>query len=1072
VPTWVSSQNNIYVKNLNIEDGLSQTYVNCIFQDKFGFIWIGTQDGLNKYDGRSFYIYRYQPRDPYSISNSNIQSISQDSLGNLWIATPEGLNYFDRYSGHFTEKVLFPESNKETTEIFSVFVASDGIVWCKTADLIISILPKTGEIIKYPYERPNDFVPSNQTASIFEDSEHTMWFGTNDGLYCFEKGKSLIEFHHRPDDPFSLSSNEVHTITEDANRKIIIGTANGISIYDKRINKFERYLFSEKKHEQNSIFAILQSKSKLWVATNDKIGSLNLKENKLIQYSHLSQIKRISGGLVDFSGLLWISTYNGVYKIDVENQKFNHYFDSDFTAANNTSSQIRSFYIDKNNLIWVGTKDAGLQIYNRETNKIERTYNTTSPNSKIISNAVEVIFEDSRSDIWIGTGSGLMKYNQKTKQFVNSTQFLTEKKFDLENKWISAICEDKNGSLWLGTRGNGVYKLTGQKLVNYCNSPSNLASLSSDIVYCLLQDKEGSIWVGTSNGLNRITPSSGKIKIFRKKRNVTNGLSNNLIITLCQTSDSILWVGTEAGLNKLNIHTGNIEIFTQNRGTLKNDFIYEIVYDNKDFLWMSTNRGIIKFNILKKNSTYFDLSDGIQNYEYNIGAKYVSKDGEIFFGGINGFNSFYPWKVKPNRDAPKIVMSTIQYRNKDNEKITKNIEALKEVTFEYSDYDFKINFAMLEYTNPEEISYMYKLNPIYGRWKSLENRNYIEFSSLNSGDYELQIQGANSDFILSNEITILKIRVKSPYWQTTFAYIMYFILICFSIFIFVRFLTRKLRNTRYELNERQKTNTEISKQKEELTLAHKNLTDSINYANRIITAMMPNEKVMKQHLPHSFVLSMPKDIVSGDFYWITEREDLIFLAVVDCTGHGVPGAFMSIIGFDLLRNIVEDMGVNDPSEIMQMLDSGVARTFGKQEEDSVRDGMDMVFVVIDKANKSLEYCGAFNPFLMIRDNNIMTIDGDRCSVGATPEENFRFEKHHVDLKKDDIIYLFSDGYTDQFGGSEGKKFKRRRFRYLLLNIHKEPVEKQAKMLENAIMEWKGDREQVDDIIIVGFKPLG
>jgi serine phosphatase RsbU (regulator of sigma subunit) len=260
----------------------------------------------------------------------------------------------------------------------------------------------------------------------------------------------------------------------------------------------------------------------------------------------------------------------------------------------------------------------------------------------------------------------------------------------------------------------------------------------------------------------------------------------------------------------------------------------------------------------------------------------------------------------------------------------------------------------------------------------------------------------------------------------------------------------------------------------ELEMKNKNITDSINYAKRIQVALMPSEKSFRRMVPDSFIFHQPKDIVSGDFFWVSERGDKVFIAAVDCTGHGVPGAFMSLIGFELFRKITHNQGIENPAQILTILNREFEEIFNDVDDYIMRDGMDIAFCVIDKKTMVLEYSGAVNPVYLIRDNKITEISGSRFSVGLddTPIDHQQiFENKQIVLNPDDVIYLFSDGYADQFGGPEGKKFKYRRFRHLLLTLHQYPMNEQHNLLQERINGWKGGFEQVDDILVIGFRPV-
>lgn len=292
-----------------------------------------------------------------------------------------------------------------------------------------------------------------------------------------------------------------------------------------------------------------------------------------------------------------------------------------------------------------------------------------------------------------------------------------------------------------------------------------------------------------------------------------------------------------------------------------------------------------------------------------------------------------------------------------------------------------------------------------------------------------------------------------------------------TIILIIHFRTKSLKKSNQQLKEKQRIAIKIQQQKEELDLKNQNITSSLNYAKRILDAMLPSEKFFNKILPDSFLFFKPKDIVSGDFYWISEQNGKVFVAAVDCTGHGVPGALMSIIGFDILENIIHEQKIENPAQILNRLSHGIAYTFNKEGQSDVKDGMDIALCVIDQPNKKLEYAGAFNPLYLIRENNLTEIKGDRFSVGMlTQNLGVKFKKHDIDLQKGDFLYIFSDGYADQFGGPKQKKFKYRRFRHLLLNIHQKHIQEQKEFLDKSLAAWQGNLEQVDDILIIGINP--
>ena len=308
--------------------------------------------------------------------------------------------------------------------------------------------------------------------------------------------------------------------------------------------------------------------------------------------------------------------------------------------------------------------------------------------------------------------------------------------------------------------------------------------------------------------------------------------------------------------------------------------------------------------------------------------------------------------------------------------------------------------------------------------------------------------------------------------STAFRYMILGVLLISLIFLFVIIQTRTLVRTRRLLKEKGQALEFIELQKGELELREKNLTDSLIYAQRIQEAMLPSETYFRKHFEDSFILFRPKNIVSGDFYWIGEKGDKVFVVAADCTGHGVPGALMSMIGLKLIEKTINEDNIETPSGILAVMNRGLEKTFSREKNIGtiIRDGMDIGLCVIDRKRKKIEYAGAFFPLYLIREDSLIEVNADKIIIGMNPDGQSYID-HEIDLLENDIFYLFSDGYVDQFGGDENKKFMYRRFRYLLLTIHNFPVNDQKSILEENIKTWMGNNEQVDDMMVIGFRPL-
>ena len=439
--------------------------------------------------------------------------------------------------------------------------------------------------------------------------------------------------------------------------------------------------------------------------------------------------------------------------------------------------------------------------------------------------------------------------------------------------------------------------------------------------------------------------------------------------------------------------------------------------------------------------------------------------GNIVYSSVTGSANALPYER-----STEITRVEWSYKNQITIISSRQIDS---ITLPRNFSYLKIDFPVSLYDNEQDVNYRYLLNSRNktADWIELGTKSYVIFSRLNSGLNTLlisaSIQGQGD---ISNPAE-LRIYVTQHFWYSPYAIVLYVLIFIILFFAFFRIQTRALRNLTRQFREREKIAQQILTQKEELSLKNKNITDSINYAKRIQSALMPSEKQFMNIFPESFVLHIPRDIVSGDFYWINEIKENIFIAAVDCTGHGVPGAFVSIIGFELFRKLTNIEGIKKPSEVLNNLNKDFREVFGDVENITLKDGMDLAFCSYNKRTKIMEFAGAFNPLYLIRDNSIIEIKGDRNSVGLDhpDSDNNEFTNHTVQLQTGDIFYIFSDGFADQFGGPDGKKYKYRRFRHLLLALHHLPMKRQHDYLQKSITEWKGNLEQVDDILVIGIK---
>ncbi len=825
-----------YFSGYTIHQGLSQSVVLCMLQDSEGFMWIGTQNGLNRFDGHSFQVFTYKPSDTTSISNNWIYAIAEDLDGNLWIGTKGGLNRYIKSEKRF-ERVHYSTSFMPdvTDYVYDVICSSDGKILINTPPVLSVCDPKTMEFKHYVSNLEYDGRVKDYNIPLMEDSSGNIWVGSTMGLACFQLQQQ------RFDNTFlqsfiaaGITDFDITALWQGADGDIWIGTPTGIYRYIQREKNYRHYL-NQPPFGETFIRAITGDRNgNIWVATEGK-GLFRIKVDgqgleELIRFDPENSgifHNIILSLTIDQSENLWIGTLSGVNKTDLKKQKFDLYRKSESPySVDLAGNVIASLFKDKHGKIWVGTWGQGLNIYDRKTGIVEH-YSSNSEGANFIPNDfVHTIFSDRSQNIWIGTRDGLLVFELEGKRFVRPGNFRQNLGLtDLTGLRIFKMIEDSYGNFWIATQ-NGLYRiLPGNKEPERFHADaSDEKRISSNLVYYILQDRDGLIWIATADGLDVLNPRTETMKHFRRQEGDSLTLANNFITSLCEDQEGDIWIGTNSYVNKFSKKEGTFSYYSQDDG-LPGNLIYNIVKDLSNNLWFATGNGLCRFDPVTQTFKNYTIDDGLQSSEFNIGAAFVSADGELFFGGMNGFNSFYPDSLQANPFIPKVVITSV-YRIVRGQRDYLDPAREGKVTLKYNEYSFNVEFAALEFTNPARNQYKYQFEGIDDTWIEIGSRNFIAFSNLSPGKYTLNIKGSNNDNVWSEEPATLQVVVLPPWWRSMGAYIAYFIFIGLMIFWAFRHREKKYLKDRKILEEKVKERTQqIEEQKVEILLKNKALNE-------------------------------------------------------------------------------------------------------------------------------------------------------------------------------------------------------------------------------------------------------
>ena len=805
------SERVINFKRITIEDGLSQTSAQYIFQDSKGYMWIGTSDGLNRYNGNEFKVYRYNEGSENSLNGNYISAIIEDSDGYIWVGTSRGLNKIDVKTNEI--KSYFPEvngCNLSDYNIIEILIDSNNDIYIATTDGLNLYDKENDNFIRvYEDDGSNNRLTNQFIYAIDEDVNGDLWIGTKEGLNKINRKTNEITNYYADGSDNSISDDFIYTLYADNLNNIWIGTDDGgLNKLDIDTGKIEYYLNdpnNDKSIASNSIRDILIDSSGItWIATSNGLSRLNSENNTFINYqSKIYDTQSIVSNNVlnlyeDNSSSIWIGTYDGISIFNLTNT-FTNYKNDPFNSNSLSSDMLAGIYQDNDGLLWIGTDYEGLNVLDRETNTITEYKASDEENSISNNNIRDITGID--NEIWIATANGLTKYDKETNKF--EKYFYRDDDTNVSND-IRTLHIDKDGIMWIGT-ADGVVTFDRKRNFKSYKELFYKNGITETMFSDIEEDENGEIWIGSSldGGLIRLNKETEEIKVYKNDKDDKESLSFNIVKSIAVDDYNNIWVGTQYGLNKFNRESEKFTRYTEESG-LSNNFIYGVLVDDINNLWISTNYGISNYDTKNNKFINYNVTDGLQGNEFNGFSYYRAEDGEMFFGGINGLTTFYPSEIKAKGFIPEVVIESVS----SNYHTILNLDDIR-INYKSNNIDFK--FFLPDYRNVKKNEYQYKLVGLDEDWVFSQDRNYVRYTNLDPGKYTFLVKARNSTGEWSEE-TSVSFTVGIKPWKTPFAYMLYGLVLFLIVFVIwnrVKILDSLVEQRNIELSKRLKENEEL-----------------------------------------------------------------------------------------------------------------------------------------------------------------------------------------------------------------------------------------------------------------------
>jgi ligand-binding sensor domain-containing protein/serine phosphatase RsbU (regulator of sigma subunit) len=1068
--------------HVTLDDGLSSNIIRSLYKDQSGFMWIGTNNGINRYNGYSVKSYLPNPADSNAILGKVVIDIDDDLHGNLWIITEECLNRYDQKKDKFYH--YFTAVDTSLGKGFHKILVDKvtGHIWLSSYKYVtIRFDPKKNKVYKYKHD-PNDLtsVGPGGVMQFAQEKDGTFWHTSwNYGLSKYNREKdNFTHYLHDPNDSTTIIKEPIYGLSIDTKGGIWVSTfinnTHPIARLDTKTGKFRRF----------------------------KAG---------VNGAPLSSYRSTA----DLNGNMWFaSMLSGLYFYDHTKDTFTKFFHKSADSETISENVVANLYTDNDNNLWAGTLNKGANVTNLNFKNV--TYYSLPQKAGEEEPYIATLSEDDIKNIWIGSSIGLFKIGKKT----NSMQkFVLNKNSPKE--YIGKILNSHDGNM-IVTANHEVYQVDILTMnAKLCTD----TALTKESLHRIHKDKLNNIWLIYWDHILLYKDGNFDLTPMKISLPISN-LPNLFLYHTVFEDGNYLWVAFDRTFIKINIHTGaTIDLLSkylkpelivstpgyhkQKGGAFIRSPYGKLIFNtdsNKFYLFnapfLCQDEVIPKISFYTYEDIVFSTYRGVFLYNLRTG-KYshpaithndritpdqvsILDNGKLFIPSNNGFLSFRPEMVEEMAvKRPHIVIDEFYLFNKPMEvdkpgsPLKNHINYTSELVLNYTQSVFSFDLTLLNFDEVQKNEYAYILEGFEKDWNYVGSRRLITYTNIPAGEYLFKYKGRDKNGNWSFTRS-LKIIILPPFWETGWFRLLIFLVTSGTIYAIVKLRINIIKKQKEELEEQVILRTaEIFQQKEEILTQqekiyeiYNELTDSIQTSKRIQDSILPEERAIKKHFNDAMVFFRPKDIVSGDFYWMHAVDNRVYIAAADCTGHGVSGAFMSFIGYNILNKIIETNPKAEPVQILNQLNTLLIQALHQESENPItKDGMDISLCCFCKDTMELQFAGANNPLYIIRKGHLEAIKADKNSIGIQPLGKMsQFTNHSIILSPDDVFYIFSDGLMSQFGSETGQeKFKHTRFRNLLVSICSLSMQDQRGAIETAFMDWKKGVPQTDDIMVLGMR---